>query len=198
MISLYQPGDGLLHRLPAGAKLLGLAIIALLVSLLPLGVAGTAVLLVAVSALYPLSGLGWRLLGGAWWRMRWLILVLGAALWFFVSPEIAVQNTGRVVALILLAELVTRTTRMGDLLDVLQSVLRPLRVLGVDPATAALAISLTIAMVPVLAGFVQQVRDAQRARGVRMGPRVALPLLILTMKHADDVGDALAARGLTR
>ena len=51
MISLYQPGDGLLHRLPAGAKLLGLAIIALLVSLLPLGVAGTAVLLVAVSAL---------------------------------------------------------------------------------------------------------------------------------------------------
>ncbi|MEJ1086963.1 energy-coupling factor transporter transmembrane protein EcfT [Microbacterium sp. Mu-80] len=198
MISLYRPGEGLLHRLPAGAKLLGLAAAALVVSLLPLGVIGTAVLLSAVSLLYPLSGLGWRLLGGAWWRLRGLILVLGAALWLFVGPDTAVQNTGRVIALILLAELVTRTTRMGDLLDVLQSVLQPLRLLGVDPATAALAISLTIAMVPVLAGFVQQVRDAQRARGVRMGPRVGLPLLVLTMKHADDVGDALAARGLAR
>ncbi|UNK72306.1 energy-coupling factor transporter transmembrane protein EcfT [Microbacterium sp. H1-D42] len=198
MISLYRPGTGILHRMPAGAKLLGLAIVALLVSLLPLGLIGTAVLLAVVSALYPLCGLGWRALALAWWRLRWLVLVLGGALWLFVSAEDAVQNTGRVVALILLAELITRTTRMGDLLDVLQRVLRPLRFIGVEPATAALAISLTIAMIPVLVGFAQQVRDAQRARGVRLGPRVALPLLVLTMKHADDVGDALAARGLAR
>lgn len=198
MISLYRPGDGFLHRLPAGAKLLGLAVAALVVSLLPLGMIGTAVLLLVVSALYPLSRLGWRLLGGAWWRLKWLIVVLGGALWIFVGPSDAVQNTGRVVALILLAELVTRTTRMGDLLEVLQAALRPLRFIGVDPAMAALAISLTIAMIPVLVGFAQQVRDAQRARGVRLGPRVALPLLVLTMKHADDVGDALAARGLAR
>ncbi|MFV0320091.1 MAG: energy-coupling factor transporter transmembrane component T family protein [Microbacterium sp.] len=198
MISLYRPGDGVLHRLPAGVKLLALAAAALAISLFPLGVLGTAALLAGVSGLYPLSGLGWRLLCSAWWRLRWLILVLGAALWIFISVDVAVQNTGRVIALILLAELVTRSTRMGDLLDVLQRLLRPLRALGVDPATAALAISLTIAMIPVIGGFVQQVRDAQRARGVRMGVRAALPLLVLTIKHADDVGDALAARGIVR
>lgn len=198
MISLYRPGTGILHRLPAGVKLLGLLVTALLVSLVPLGMIGTAVLLVLVSALYVLSGLGWRALGAAWWRLRWLIVVLGGALWIFVGASDAVQNTGRVIALILLADLVTRTTRMGDLLDVLQWALRPLRLLRVDPATAALAISLAIAMIPVLVGLAQQVRDAQRARGVRLGPRVALPLLVLSMKHADDVGDALAARGLAR
>lgn len=198
MISLYSPGDGILHRLPAGAKLLGLAIAALLISLLRPGAIGMLAVLAVASALYPLCGLGWRLLGRSWWRLRWLILVLGGALWVFVSGEAAIENTGRVIALILLAELVTRTTRMGDLLDVLQRVLRPLRLIGIDPASAALAISLTIAMIPVLAGFVVQVRDAQRARGVRLGARAALPLMVLTLRHADDVGDALAARGLTR
>ncbi|MGF2947881.1 energy-coupling factor transporter transmembrane component T family protein [Microbacterium alcoholitolerans] len=198
MISLYRPGDGPLHRLPAGAKLLGLAVAALLISLLRPGVIGTLVVLAVASVLYPLCGLGWRLLCQSWWRLRWLIVVLGGALWLFVSGVAAIENTGRVIALILLAELVTRTTRMGDLLDVLQRVLRPLRFVGIDPASAALAISLTIAMIPVLAGFVVQVRDAQRARGVRLGVRAALPLLVLTLRHADDVGDALAARGLTR
>jgi biotin transport system permease protein len=103
-----------------------------------------------------------------------------------------------VVALLLLAELVTRTTRMGDLLEVFRSIARPLRRMGVDPDAVALTLSLTIAMIPVIAGFAVQVRDAQRARGVRLGPRAVLPLLVLTLKHADDVGDALAARGLAR
>lgn len=198
MISLYRPGNGILHRLPAGVKLLALAVAALCISLLRLGIIGTLLLLIAASLLYPICGLGWRLLWEAWWRLRWLIVVLGAALWIFVSMQTAIENTGRVVALILLADLITRTTRMGDLLEVLQRVLRPLRFVGIDPAAAALTISLTVAMIPVLMSFVEQVRDAQRARGVRLGLRVALPLLVLTLRHADDVGDALAARGLAR
>lgn len=198
MIALYRPGSGFLHRMAAGVKLLLLAVIALVVSLWRPDAVWTIGLLLIASALFPLAGLPWRMLGAAWWRLKWLILVLAAALWIFVGIDAAVQNTGRVVVLILLAELVTRTTRMGDLLDVLQRVLRPLRFVGIAPKTAALAISLTIATIPVLASFLGQVRDAQRARGVRMGLRAALPLLVLSMRHADDVGDALVARGLAR
>lgn len=198
MISLYRPGDSILHRLPAGAKLAGLVVAALAISSLHPGVLGTVMLLVATSALLLLARQGWRGLCAAWWGLRWLIVVLGGVLWVFVDPVTAVQNTGRVVTLILLAEVVTRTTRMQDLLDVLQWVLRPLRVVGVDPSVAALTLSLTIAMIPVLSGFVEQVRDAQRARGIRLGVRAALPLLVLTLRHADDVGDAIAARGLGR
>ncbi|WP_309066463.1 energy-coupling factor transporter transmembrane component T [Microbacterium sp.] len=198
MISLYRPGTGILHRMPAGAKLLLLALSALGLSLLPLDVNGTIGALVVVSALYPVAGLSWRALGEAWWRLRWLMLVLGGALWLLVSPTEAVVNTGRVVALLLLAELVTRTTRTGELLEVLRRILAPLRRVGVDPDSIALALSLTITMIPVISGFAAQVRDAQRARGVRLGPRAALPLMVLTMRHADDVGDALVARGIGR
>lgn len=197
MISLYRPGAGFLHRMPAGVKLALLAGVALLLSVLRPGVIGTAGVLLAVSALFPLGGIPLRALAEAWWRLRWLIVVLGGALWLFTSVQDAIVNTGRVVALLLLAELVTRTTRMGDLLEVFRTLARPLRRLGADPDAVALTLSLTIAMIPVIAGFATQVRDAQRARGVRLGPRAVLPLLVLTMKHADDVGDALAARGIT-
>lgn len=198
MISLYRPGSGILHRMPAGAKLAALAGSALVLSLLRPGILGAFVVLAAVSALYPVAALPLRALGEAWWRLRWLILVLGGALWLFTAPEDAVVSTGRVVALLLLAELVTRTTRMGDLLEVFRLILQPLRRLGANPEAVALTLSLTIAMIPVIAGFAAQVRDAQRARGVRLGPHAVLPLLVLTMKHADDVGDALAARGIAR
>lgn len=196
MISLYRPGDGFLHRLPAGAKLGVLAVCALALSLLPLGLLGAPAVLLVVCALYPIAGLPLRVLGAAWRRLIWLILILGVALWIFAGPETAVRNTGRVVALLLLADLVTRTTRMGELLDVLQRLLGPLRRIGVDPAIAALTVSLAIAMIPVIGSLAAQVRDAHRARGIRIGPRAALPLLVLTMRHADDVGDSLAARGL--
>jgi len=196
VISLYRPGTGILHRMPAGAKLAVLAASALVLSLLRPGIIGTLAVLVLVSSLYALGGLTLRALGEAWWRLRWLIVVLGGALWLFTSAADAVQSTGRVVALLLLAELVTRTTRMGDLLEVFRALVRPLRRFGVDPEAVALTLSLTIAMIPVIAGFATQVRDAQRARGVRLGPRAVLPLLVLTMKHADDVGDAMAARGI--
>lgn len=198
MISLYRPGTGLLHRMPAAVKLAGLAVVALALSFAPVGVTGTVVVLAVASALYPVAALPLRVLGTGWWRLRWLILVLGGALWAFASWQTAVVNTGRVVALLLLADLVTRTTRMGDLLDALRRILRPLRRVGVDPDAVAMTLSLTIAMIPVIAALAAQVRDAQRARGMRLGPRAALPLLVLTMKHADDVGDALVARGIAR
>lgn len=102
----------------------------------------------------------------------------------------------KVAALLLVAALVTMTTRMSDLLDVLQTVLRPLRRWGVDPEVVALTLSLTLTMVPVVAAFVHRLREAERARGVRLGPRAAVPLLVLTLRHADRVGDALAARGV--
>jgi len=199
MISLYRPGSGFLHRTPAGVKLALLAVIALGLSFVPptsgavLPISGAVV---AVSALFLVAGFDVHALGQAWWRLRWLILLLGAALVIFVSVPAAIVNTGRVVLLLLLAELVTRSTSTSALMEVIGRLLRPLRPLGVDPEAVALILSLTITMVPVVGGFVSAVREAQAARGVRVGPRMAVPLLVRTLRHADAVGEALAARGL--
>ncbi|WP_244631906.1 energy-coupling factor transporter transmembrane protein EcfT [Microbacterium sp. Se63.02b] len=85
---------------------------------------------------------------------------------------------------------------MSDLLAVLHRLLRPLRRFGRDPDAVALTISLTITTVPVIAGFAHRVREAERARDVRLGVRTVVPVLVMALRHADDVGDALAARGM--
>jgi len=199
MISLYRPGSGFLHRTPAGVKLALLALSAFSFSFVPatqgagIAVGGAAA---AISALFLLGGLGARALGEAWWRLRWLVLILGATLVVFAGIPAAIVNTGRLVALVLLAELLTRTTSTSELMAVIAWLLRPLRRLGVNPEAVALVLSLTLTMVPVVGGFVRRVREAQEARGVRLGPRMAVPLLVRTLRHADAVGEALAARGL--
>lgn len=196
MIQLYRPGSGILHRAPAGAKLAVLALVALVLSVYPHDGWSIAIALLSVFALFAVGGLPVRVLGAELWRMRWIIVVLAAALTVFVSPAAAWISTGRVVALLLLASLLTLTTRMSALLDVLRRLLRPLGRVGVDPEVVAMTISLTITMIPVVAGFADRVREAGRARGVRLGVRGIVPLLVLALRHADDVGDALTARGI--
>lgn len=195
MIQLHRTGSSVLHRLPAGVKLAALTVIAIVLSAVPHGVVSIAVTLLGAACLFLVAGLPLRVLGAEVWRLRWLIVILGLALWIFVSAETAWINTGRVVALILLASLLTITTRMGDLLAVLRRLLHPLR-RRLDVDAVAMTVSLTIAMIPVVAGFAGDIADAQRARGVRLGIRGVVPLLVRTLRHADDVGDALVARGL--
>lgn len=196
MIQLYRPGSSLVHRAPAGLKLALLAAVALLLSLVPLTAVSVAVALVCACALFLLARFSPRIVIEELWRMRWLVLVLGVALAVFVSPLTAWISTGRVVTILLTASLLTLTTRMSDLLAVLHRLLSPLRRLGVDADAVAMTLSLTLTMIPVVAGFADRVRDAQRARGVKLGVRAAVPLLVLALRHADDVGDALAARGI--
>lgn len=196
MIHLYRPRASLLHRTPASVKLTGLAVIAAVLSSVPQNVWSMTVSGAAVIALFLIARLPLRLLIDEVWRLRWLILVLGGALWIFVSPATAGISTARVVILVLSASLLTFTTRMSDLLAVLHRLLRPLRRFGVDADAVAMTVSLTLTMIPVVAGFAGQVADAHRARGARPGVRAVIPLLVRTLRHADDVGDALAARGL--
>ncbi|GAA1123200.1 MULTISPECIES: energy-coupling factor transporter transmembrane component T [Microbacterium] len=196
MIQLYRPGTSAVHRLPAAVKLAVLAATAVALSLAPPDPWIIGVALASVFSLYGLARFPPIVPAAELWRLRWIVLVLGAALWIFVGPLTAWINTGRVVALVLLAGLLTLTTRMGELLAVLHAALRPLRRCGVDVEAVAMTVSLAITMVPVVAGFADQVREAQRARGARLGIRWIVPLMVRTLRHADDVGDALAARGL--
>jgi len=195
VISLYRPGRSLLHRLPAGAKLIGLAVVILAVSLWPHTpiTAGTA--LVGVFALY--------LLGAQWppafarqlWAAKWIVVLMVATQLLFGTWQSAITATSRVLAAVLLAALVTATTRTSDMLDALERALGPLRVFRVDPARVSFLLSLTIAAIPVIAGLFGQIAEAHRARGIRLSPRAIVSLLVLALRHADDMGDAITARG---
>lgn len=202
MLSLYRPGRGVLHRMPAGPKLLLLLVLVLAVSLLPSHWWAAAVALGAVVVVYAAAGLGdgmlgMRELGRQLVALRWLIVITLAAQLLFIGPERAVANTARVSAAVLLAGLLALTTRVTDLLDAVERGLRPLDRLGFDSERAAVLLTVTLTTVPVLARLAGEVREAQRARGVRPGLRFfAVPFLILSLKHADQLGEALSARGV--
>ena len=197
MLSLYRPGNGLLHRLPTGPKALLLMLVVLGLSFLP-SAYWAAGLAWAVAILgYLLGGLGLSELWRQLIAVRWLIGITLLAQLIFMPLEAAVANSSRVVAAILLAGLLVLTTRLTDLLAAVERGLAPLARLGIDPERMALLLAVTITTVPVLARLGAGVREAQRARGARGGlSTFVVPFLVVSLKHADELGEALSARGV--
>ncbi|CAO3437505.1 energy-coupling factor transporter transmembrane component T family protein [Azospirillum doebereinerae] len=197
MLGLYLHRDSAVHRWPAGVKMGGLLAVTAGVMALP-GAWGAAV----AGAL----GVGFlataRLPVGMVLRQLRAPVVL-LALLFGVQAllagtgwEEAAVAVARFAALILLATLVTLTTRVADMIDLFERVFALLRPLGVNPAKLALMLALTIRFIPLLAEQVREVRMAQRARGVeRSIAALFVPLLVKIFTMADDLAAALEARG---
>jgi biotin transport system permease protein len=195
MLGLCILRDSPVHALSAGWKLTALAAAttgAFFVS--DLAVLGAA--LAACLALFALARLP---LGTVADQLRPLLPVL--ALFFavqaaFVGWEAGAVMVGRFTLLVLLASLVTLTTRASDMIDTLERALGVLRPLGVNAGKLSLMLALTIRLVPVLLGLVQEIRMAQRARGVeRNALALLVPLMVKTLRMADHLTDALEARG---
>jgi biotin transport system permease protein len=99
--------------------------------------------------------------------------------------------------LVLLAALVTLTTRTTAMVDAIVTACRPLRRLGVDAERVGLMLALGVRSVPVVVGLAEEVREAQLARGLGASPRAfAVPLIVRSLRHADALGEALVARGV--
>lgn len=194
--STYQPGTSLLHRSGAGVKLLGMLLFStvLMVMRSPVTVVVGSVV---VALLYGVAGFGLRTLAAQAWPLRWFVVVLVPFQWLTSGWQVAVTVVGTLVVAVVGAGLITLTTRVTDLLDVIARVLEPARAVGVDPDRVALLLALTIRAVPVITGTFHEARDARRARGLERSTRALVtPIVVRTIRHADRVGDALAARGV--
>jgi biotin transport system permease protein len=192
----YQAGTSLLHRAGAGVKLLGLLVFstALVAWRSPFTV---LVCLAVVLGCYGLGGFGVRTLVSQVWPLRWIVVFLLPFQWWTADWQTAVSIVGTLVLAVLGAGLISLTTRVTDLLDVITRLLQPARAVGVDPDRVALLLALTIRAVPVIAGTLHEARDARRARGLERSTRALVtPVVVRTIRHADRVGDALAARGV--
>lgn len=197
MVTLYRPGNGPWHRLRAGPKTALLLLIVLGVCLLPATWWAAGVMAGVCLACYALPGAGMRELGRQLVTVRWVVGLTLVGQLVFLGPESAVANTARVAVACTLAALLALTTPATALLETMERAMQPLAWLRVDPQRAALTLSVTLSTLPVLAGLARDVREAQRARGGgRRLRHFALPFLVLALKHADELGDALVARGV--
>lgn len=193
-LGLYVPRESPLHRLRPAPKLVAVLVAGVVV----FWVRDWRVLLALLAltlSLYGLARLGWR---ASWVQLR---PSLGVLLFLFVVQSLLADvESGAVTVLrfgvlLLLSSLVTLTTRVSDLLAALERAMQPLARVGVNPAKVSLAVSLTLRFIPVVVQTVNDVRDAQRARGIEKNMvALTVPVIVRTLKMADDVADAIDAR----
>ena len=87
------------------------------------------------------------------------------------------------------------TTRSGDLVDVLEWLLAPLRPFGVQPARLSLQLALMLRFTEHFFVQWQKLDDAHRLRTGRAGGlRLIAPLTVQMLQTARRVGDALFVR----
>ncbi|MGL4236825.1 energy-coupling factor transporter transmembrane component T family protein [Tabrizicola sp.] len=196
MLTLTSPVETWAHGLHAGLKLgfLALATTGLFVLKDPLHL-GLAT--IATAALYATGGgrfavTGLRLLYPLWP----FVLIVG--LWHLWTRDLSGGAVVllRMVTAVALANFVTMTTKLSDMLMVFQWLSRPLALLGLSPRHLALAVALMIRFIPVMLDRLSQITQSWSARSPRRPRwRVFVPATLAALDDADRAAEALRARG---
>jgi energy-coupling factor transport system permease protein len=136
------------------------------------------------------------------WRLKWVLLVLFVVDWIFVSLDLAVVVTLRLVLLAGAFSLFFGTTTPGELRLALEWMRVPYRY--------AFSLSLAFQSVGLLDDEWRAIREAQRARGAWVPPQsswrelverlrdlvaLAVPAIVMTTKRAWAMTEAAYARG---
>lgn len=194
-LGLYEPGSSPLHRASAGAKFLAVLVL----------VTGTVVLhspvwlgavCGAVALGYPVARIPARRVVPLVRSLLVLVVLVFALQAWLLGPHTAAVTCLRLVAALGAAALFTLTTRVDAVVSVVERAAQPLRRFGLRPDRVGLLVGLTLQAVSTLSAIAESVREAARARGAeRSFLAFAVPFLVRTLRHADELGEALAARG---
>lgn len=199
MQSLYVEGNSLMHRLSPRAKLLTLAALGVVLFIVD------NIVLLSITVL--LTAIVYRAIGlpllDALARLRPVFLAIAVVALFsllFNSWQHALVTLLRLTALMLFAATVTATTTITEFIDEVTALARPLERTGwVQADDIGLAVGLVLRFVPEILGRYQAIREAHAARGLKVRPTTLLaPLIILTLRDADNIAAAIDARGIRR
>lgn len=195
MLTLTSPVETWAHPLPAGLKLAALAVattgLFLTGSPLGLGLAFAAAVGLYVTGGAEFARTGARQL----WPLWPFVAIVG--LWHLWTGDV----TGgavvllRMVTAVALANFVTMTTRLSDMLTVFEWLARPLAPI-LPPRRLALAFALVIRFIPVMLDRMGQIGQSWSARSPRPPRwRILVPATLAALDDADRVAEALRARG---
>jgi biotin transport system permease protein len=196
MLTLTSPVETPWHRIPAPVKLALLAIWT--AGLFWIG--SPAFLLAAVVFIAILHAFGGKVFAAhalAMLRPLWPFVAV-VAVWHVWTDDIrgGLVVILRMCAAVGAANLVTMTTRLDDMMAMVERLARPLAHIGLPPRSLALAMALVIRFIPVMTERHGQIADAWRARSAKSGSwRVLLPTVLAALDDADHVAEALRARG---
>ncbi|MEY8880950.1 energy-coupling factor transporter transmembrane protein EcfT [Donghicola sp. XS_ASV15] len=196
MISLTSPVEIWAHRVPAGLKLAVLSLATMVLFAIDSPIWQGAALCGAAALVC--SG-GWRFAAANLHSLRvlWPFLLL-LAVWHGATGQV---SEGAVVALrlltaLMLANFVTMTSRLSDMVAVVSFLTAPLRKLGLPTRALELSIALVIRFTPAIAQKGAQLSEAWQARSTRRSRwQIVMPLAASALDDAEHVSEALRARG---
>jgi energy-coupling factor transport system permease protein len=220
----FVPGDSIVHRLDARAKLgLVAAYTVLLFGARGWLGLGTAALVCLIGV--AVSRVPWRLVARGVGPVAGLLaftLIANALVWkpvvaLFAIGPVGVSGPGlargaffvvRVVLLVIGTSLVTLTTSPVALTDALTQLMAPLRHVRVPVDDVATMFSIALRFIPTTAEEAEKIVVAQTARGARFdGPGpvkrarawvpVLVPLFVNLFRRADDLAIAMESRCYT-
>ncbi|MGV0838508.1 energy-coupling factor transporter transmembrane component T family protein [Mycolicibacterium thermoresistibile] len=193
----YQPGTSLLHRLPAGVKLVGLGGLIVLMAVFVARPMDLAVAAVGAATLVGAAAIRPRVLAAQLRPVLWVVLIIFGFQLLFTDWRRALVVCGVLLLSVLLAAVVTITTRVTDMLAAMTRAMRPLGRIGFPVDQIAMALALAIRSIPLMIDTVRQVEEARRARGLRFSPRIVVaPVIVAALRTADGFAEALTARGM--
>ena len=198
MLSLTCPARTVYHGIAAGRKLTFLLLFTMVLYLFgePWLVAA-AFLLVAALHVVP----GWWFLFAALRWLRPLVWFLAVVLiWNAAGGEylMGIVTGLKLVAAVALANLVTMTTRLDDMLALLRRLMEALPLPKRHGQALALSIALVVRFIPVMTEKARLLMDAWKCRSTkRAGWRVIPSLACMAFDDAGHVAAACRARGGT-
>ncbi|MEE2944648.1 MAG: energy-coupling factor transporter transmembrane component T [Pseudomonadota bacterium] len=196
MISLTSPVRTRAHEWPAKLKLAALALVTMGLYLIPeLWQLGLVTLFVI--GLYALPGREFFLGGMRRLAILWPFVAV-LAIWHIATATYldGVTFLLRLICAFGLANLVTMTTALTEMIEVIRWLATPLRRFGLNTRALELAIALVIRILPSLIDNGRRLVDAWRVRSHRRpGWRIVLPFTLNALDDADHLAEALRARG---
>nr|WP_275436994.1 energy-coupling factor transporter transmembrane component T [Corynebacterium simulans] len=148
-------------------------------------------------AVYPLARIPARVAWSQLYPPLYLLVALAALQWWQQDLETAVATFFSIYAAIVAAVLLTLTTKVSEMMESFEKALAPLGKLGLPVENISLAMSLTIRLLPLMLGTVQEVMDARKARGAGTSLLAfGTPVVIRSIRRARAMGEALQARGV--
>ena len=216
----YFPGDSLAHRLDPRTKLLA-TVLYIVAIFLAKGAAAYALLIATLAVSVRISGVGARALFRGMKPVLFIIAFTAVLnlfytpgtplvqLWIFrITREgvtTAIAMLLRITLLIMGTFLLTYTTSPIHLTDGLESLLGPLKRIGVPVHELAMMMSIALRFIPTLIEETDKIMSAQKARGAdfetgsllqRAKALIPLlvPLFVSAFRRADELATAMECR----
>ncbi|WP_348542174.1 energy-coupling factor transporter transmembrane component T family protein [Weissella viridescens] len=222
ILGRYLPGDSWMHRLDARTKFI-LSMVFIFVIFLANNVYGYLFAAAFVGLSIYMTGLGIKVFFDGLKPLAMLMFITtllqlffmntGTVLfhwWIFTITTDGVINSVvvfvRFMLIIMFTTILTLTTPPLEVADAMESLMKPLRKIGVPVSELALMVSIALRFVPTLMDEAESIMNAQRARGVAFNEGglikraksyipLLIPLFVNAIKRAIELGDAMEARG---